>query len=122
MKFAHQPFFCSIGTSENSPAFQCRGALLNHCNVSDSDKFHMPTGLIVNQRLSIFGEKAMFRFFNANDIAVVEPQRIRLKWPTVFNVQKNLYRHASIVRDRRRSVKSGQIKLQFLKNKNLIQN
>ena len=92
--------------------------LLHHRNIGDGNKFHVPTGFIVDQRFSIFCEEAMFRFFNPNNSAIVEPQRIRLEWPAVFNVQKNLFGHVAIVRDPRRNVKFGQIALPFFQNKN----
>jgi hypothetical protein len=61
--------------------------------------------LVENQRLSVLGDQAVFGLFDAHDISIVEPKRIRLKRPTVVDFQQGLSRHGKKFNEYRKCVK-----------------
>lgn len=88
---------CALGTTKASQE-KASESLLDHRDVGDGDEFQLPVALVVHHCPAILRHQAMFGLFNPNDVAVIEPKRIRLERPTVVNVEQRLRGHAVIVR------------------------
>lgn len=96
----------ALGFGASKNVFRLRLLRFNHRDIGDGDEFQLASTLVEHQRPTVFGHQAMFGLLNLNDIAIIEPQRVRLERSTVFDIQQGLSRHASILRQDAGSVKA----------------
>jgi hypothetical protein len=93
---------CALASSPSAFWPESRGrtvtelSLLDQGNVRDGDEVEFRAALVVDERLIVLRDQAMLGLFNPDHVAVVQAESVRLKWPTIVDVQECLARHNEV--------------------------